>query len=380
MTDKITTAAHRRAEEIRLRMKRFKLVFVQCGSIFDIIREPLIEGLGGMRMTAAEFAAGDREFDADRTTVVLDDVEVFAATGNSNGASLGRLRQKVNELCDKDVTVCLVSRRPKNAFAPVPGSNLLEDASPYYIPLLEGHECLDGQHDAGGPTLPAVGLSNDCDLDELVRSAVAELGVNVLTELDFALFEARHDSNFVTEIDPSVRDAMRSAGLLRVVDDEPKLTLARIGQLKNAIADAMAEAVTPQADLADISDGLWQIERTIRRFLRAAAVADSSKWRKALLNEALAAKVLDRARWDVNVTAVSVAELRDPIEWLSLGEMLDIVQSKKFNGLFWDELTWRHFKNDILPIRNRLSHMRLLKKGDKATVRMWALRVARVKA
>jgi len=43
--------------------------------------------------------------------------------------------------------------------------------------------------------------------------------------------------------------------------------------------------------------------------------------------------------------------------------------------LFWDELTWRLFKNDIVPIRNRLSHMRLLKKGDMATVRMWVKRV-----
>lgn len=381
MTDKITKVARARAEDVRRRMKRFKLVFVQCGAMFDIIREPLLEELGGSRMRADAFAIGDRKADEDTTVVVLDDVEVFAANGTSQGTTLGALRQKVNELCDQGIAVCLVSRRPKIAFAPVAGSNLLEDASPYYIPLLDEHECVDGKHNATAPTLPTVGLGDSSDLDELVRSTVRELGVNVLTELDFALFEARHELNFVTEIGPSITDALRSAGLLHLVGEEPRLAFEQLWRLKQAIADAMAEVVTPQSDLAAVSDGLWQIERIIRKFLRDAAVADSpKKWRNQLLNASLAETVLGRARGDVNVTAVSVAELRDPIEWLTLGELLDLVQSKKFGGLFWDELTWRLFKNDIVPIRNRLSHMRLLKKGDKATVRMWVKRVTDSKA
>ena len=38
-----------------------------------------------------------------------------------------------------------------------------------------------------------------------------------------------------------------------------------------------------------------------------------------------------------------------------------------------------HFKNDVVPIRNRLSHMRLLKKGDRTKVRTWVKRIADVK-
>jgi hypothetical protein len=381
MTDKIIEVARVRAEEIRRRMKRFRLVFVQCGAMFDIIREPLLEELGGSRMRAVALAAGDCEPDEDTNVIVLDDVEVFAANGTSKGTTLGALRQKVNELCDQDIAVCLVSRSPKIAFAPVTGSNLLEDASPCYIPLLEEGECEDGKHDAPGLTLPAVGLGDACDLDELVRVTVSELGVNVLTELDFALFEARHELNFVTEIAPPITDALRGAGLLHLVDEEPRLALGQLWRLKQAIADAMAEVQTPQSDLAAVSNGLWQIERTIRKFLRDAAIVDSpKKWRNQLLDATLAELVLGRARGDVNVTAASVTELRDPIEWLTLGELLGLVQSRKFNGLFWDELTWRRFKNDIVPIRNRLSHMRLLKRGDKATVRMWVNRVREIKA
>jgi hypothetical protein len=381
MTDKITAAAQCRAEELRLRIKRFGLVFVQCGAVFDILREPMFEELGGSRLQATAFAAGNSDLTEDTVTVVLEDVEAFAATGSNDGTTLGALRQKVIELRDQDIAVCLVSRSPKNAFAPVPGSHLLDDASPYYIPLLEEHECLEGIHDEAGPVLPVVGLGGPLDLDDLLRSTVRELGVNVLTELDFALFEARHELNFVAEIDPSVADALRSAGLIYLTGDDRKLALRQLWRLKQAIADAMAEVVEPQSDLAAVSSDLWQIERTIRKALRAAAIEKSTgKWRKELLNEAVAKEVLGRARGDVDATATSVAELRDPIEWLSLGELLEIVQSKKFAGLFWDELTWRLFKSDIVPIRNRLAHMRLLKKGDKATVRMWLRRIADLKA
>jgi hypothetical protein len=380
MTDKTTEAARRRAEEARLRMKRFKLVFVQCGAMFNVIREPLLAELGGQFMTAQALATGAISVDEDSTLVVLDDVEVFAATGKTQDTTLGALRQKVNELCDHGFEVCLISRMPRNAFAPVAGSSLLDDASVYYMPLLEEQECIQGQHSKTGPTLPAVGLCDNCDVGELLGSTVRELGVNVLTELDFTLFEARHELNFVSELDPAVADALRSAGLLYLEDEETHFSPLPLWRFKNAIADAMAEVVTPQSDLAAVSDGLWLIERTIRKMLRAAAAEKSpTKWRKELLNESLTAKVLDRARSDVNVTAASVAELRDPIEWLSLGELLELVQSKRFDGLFWNPLTWKHFAKDIIPIRNRLSHMRLLKKGDKATVRMWARRVASVK-
>lgn len=110
--------------------------------------------------------------------------------------------------------------------------------------------------------------------------------------------------------------------------------------------------------------------------LREAAIREAGgKWRKNLFNETIAKHVLERARNDVNVTAASISELRDPIEWLSLGELLDVVESPKFNGLSWDGVLWRRFRQEVMPIRNRISHMRLLKKRDRTTVRMWVNRI-----
>lgn len=357
MTDPILAAAASQAAHIRTRLKRFKLVFIQCGSMFDVFRNPLLTALGGRVFDAADFTESESIEELAAGPVILCGLESFARDGKVGGATLGKLRIKVNELRDNEVEICLISRAPKMSFAPVPGSNLLLDASWHCLPLLEPHVAIDDRADA----------------DSLLRKSLEELGLSVLSDLDFAIFEANHDASFITDVAPDVADALLGAGLAHVVDEAVEfISPGPFWKFKNALADVIAAAVAPQAELHAVAEDLWQIERTIRKALRETAInASGSKWRKNVFNEAIADNVLERARKDVYVTARSVSELRDPIEWLSLGELLEVVQSTRFEGLAWDEMTWKRFASDVMPIRNRLSHMRLLKKGDRITVRMW---------
>ncbi|MFK0248821.1 hypothetical protein ACIQUM_29350 [Amycolatopsis azurea] len=375
MTDLILRAAQRRASVIRKRLGRNKLVFVQCGTIFDVLREPLVTALGGTALDAVTLATGPTPVEPLESPVVITGIEAFAATGKVGKATLGALRERVDELL-QNANICLISRSPRIAYAPVPGSNLLEDASPFCIPLLDDQERPEKTSHHPSSAHPSISLAENSEIDEIVRNALEELGVNVLTELDFALFEARHDRNFVNELDPSVAEAIRTAGFAQIIDEHLTFTSpVPLWKFQDATANAIANLVKPQADLGEVSDGLWQIERTIRKAVRDAAIeAHGTKWRKNIVNEAIGGKALERARDDSYVTAQNISELRDPTEWLSLGELLETVQSTRFNGLSWDAVSWQRFKQDIVPIRNRLSHMRLLKKGDKATVKMWVNR------
>lgn len=377
MNDLINNVAQERALEIRKRLKRFKLVFVQCGSMFDMLREPLLSELGGTVLDAVEFAANSIIPDISVGPVILNGMERFARTGQANGVTLGSLRMNVNTLRDSDIEICMISRCPRIAYAPVIGSNLLDDASPHYLPLLKPRELGDENEQHDESALPDIALDGLADEAFLLRTALNELGMSALTELDFALYEARDDSRFVRSLDSAAADALRGAGLVHYENGELVLIAPiKIWRFRESVADVIADLVQPQADLANVSQGLWQIERTIRRALRSAAIeAHGAKWRKNLFNESIATAVLERARSDVNATASNISELRDPIEWLSLGELLEVVQSRKFDGLFWDSVAWRRFTQDVVPIRNRLSHMRLLKKGDQSTVHMWLNRI-----
>src|SRR4051794_41028212 len=75
--------------------------------------------------------------------------------------------------------------------------------------------------------------------------------------------------------------------------------------------------------------------------------------RKNPFNDAIAAKVLERARDDVRVTVAGISDLRDPIEWLSLGELLEVVQSRRFKGLSGGELNWVLLRMMVLSRRPR---------------------------
>lgn len=152
-----------------------------------------------------------------------------------------------------------------------------------------------------------------------------------------------------------------------------------LSEFREAVAGALADITYPQTELADVVSGLWTIERLIRKALRDAAVDQhKSGWRKKITRGDLAVKILQRAKGDAYLTATNISELRDPIEWLSLGELLEIVRSKNFGGLGVDEYTWQRFNHELVPIRNRLSHMRLIKNRDKATVTMWVSRITRL--
>jgi hypothetical protein len=380
MTGKIADAAVRRAGELRRRLKRHKLVFVQCGSAFSVLRDPILAEMAGTVVTAVEFAASSPRVNTIEIDgpLILTEMEGFARTGETQGVTLGRLRQRVDEHLDADIDVCLMSSAPRISYYPVPGSSLVEDAaSVFYLPLLDPAECEDEMRTSPAFMLPSVGLKGCTNLDEVFREALGELGVDVLAALDYAVFEARFSRTFLEMLDPRIIQALRGAGFALANGDEINFTVSSCySQFKEALAHVLAEVVAPQADLAAVSEGLWLIERTIRKNLREEAIIQFiDKWRKNVLHGDLAAKVLQRARSDVNVTAASIAELRDPIEWLSLGELLEVVQSNTFGGLKLDSVSWRRFTQDVVPIRNRLSHMRLIKKGDRETVVMWVRHV-----
>jgi len=61
-----------------------------------------------------------------------------------------------------------------------------------------------------------------------------------------------------------------------------------------------------------------------------------------------------------------------------LGELLDLKNRGEIGDLGMPNSLWRNFSSDIMPIRNRLAHMRTLHPGDSADVVKW-LRALEVK-
>ncbi|WP_404380500.1 hypothetical protein LL946_10795 [Knoellia locipacati] len=342
------------------------LLFLQLGAAHEPARRALREA-GFALVSAADVA--NLSVDSPESLIVIDGVEQLV-NGRSD-LTLGLLRERAFAWVEAGRRCILLSRAPRAAFPAVPGSSLLDDASFAHGPDVQAQDVSEW------PTC----VIDGADPDEVLRGALSELGAEVNAAMDRAIFDCLLTGGDAIGI-LSARDieAIEAAGLITAHGTTSTWNFpTHLVPLKEALADVLAEQVLPQEQLGDVSRGLWQLERLVRRAVRRRAIeAWGTTWRQHCLTKDQSAKVLERATQSAYPAANSIKLIRDPLEWLSLGELLDLKQKSQIGDLGIPDYLWRNFAGDIMPIRNRLAHMRTLHPGDSANVVKW-LRVLEIK-
>lgn len=365
----------RRGDSIRRGLARHRLVFVQLGRAFSPLRDSIIAQIAAEHVPLTQFLTMDGAGSQGSTLVITSLEGLVSPSGELRGLHIGSLRERVMERIDAGQNVCLISSAPRIAFGSTPGSSVLDDCALVTIDLLNTEEIPIDAKAVPGAALPIIALEQATDIGVHFQDMLVELGPAVLAALDHALFEV--DPRGVAGLrflQAREVEALRGSGLVVVADgDGPVLTVRnRLSQLRTALACLLSAGSSSSPELAGVTSGLWYIERTVRATVRRRAIDRwGQRWRGLVVPGDLAAEVLKRARGDTNPAAASIRELRDPLEWLTLGELLDIVRSAEFAGLGVDPVLWRRFSEQLVPVRNRLSHMRHLKNGDEETVIMW---------
>lgn len=369
-------AASARSGQLRASIARFGLVFVQFGAAFEPFRELALEQLRGTVVPAKALIRESTGAFESKLVVVTELENLLDGSADPAQPTLGALRELIMREMDNDVRFCIVSRAPRVAFSTIPGSSVLEDASLFSIPLLDESECVQECQEVSGWRIPAATFSDEgFEFRELMTACLRELGTGVLSAVDHALFEVDpRSADALKFLGHRDLEALRGAGLV-TVDDAKGVALVgehRLLDLRSALSDLLSADSDPPQELGQVVSGLWYIERTIRAALRTNAISNhGQKWRGAVLPSDLAKEVLRRARLDSSPSAASVKELRDPIEWLTLGELMSLVSSTAHKNVGVDPVIWRRFNEQLVPIRNRISHMRYLKSGDEEAVTMW---------
>lgn len=351
-------------DDVRARADRHSLVFLQLGAAFDPFRDALPEGSFQLE-SLTEYVSDD----SPRVgPIAILDIEM--AGTSAPPATLSIVRERVNADIENGAKVVLVSRWPRIAFPDVPGSSLLEDARFMHGPLIDDAACADDP----SHILAACRVKGR-DLSELFCEALTELGIEVCASLDRALFESMlvTGDEALSVLTAREFEALEGAGIARVVEHNRAWSVnQRLGELRESLAATLAAHVTTPRELHSAVEGLWTIERSVRRAVRARALTQwGTKWRRQVLHGDLGERVLERATESAYAAAKSLAELRDPLEWLTLGELLGVRERPEIGDLGVEKYLWRQFAATILPIRNRLTHMRLLQPQDSAEVSKW---------
>lgn len=358
--------SHTDAAELALKANLYHLILAPAGRAFTHLQQGFSERCDATVTMADVLDMANPPPDAALILVTgIEDADAHWDVGSPN--PLGQLRARVSQFLGLGRAVVLSSRYPRLRYPKVAGSSLLEDARLF-------HPCLrtPGATDHRLHALP----SWDPALDEVeyLTELVSELGTTLAARLDQILYESPHSPNSaLNELSSDELDGLRFSGLVTPVGGQHEWSIpGGMVPLKEAVANCLSSTVSPPRDLGLAFELLWRIERRIRSALRRQAIQQwGAGWKVALMHPEYGDRVLDRAAMSYSGTP-TINTIRDPLEWLTLPELLKLRTDKPpLGALGLNKSYWPFLSHDIVPIRNQLSHMRLLKPGDLSQLRKW---------
>ncbi len=353
--------------DLERKARRYSLVFIHLGSAFSPLRKDLAD-VEGKQLAIVEYL---EEPAADQPTLYL--LKDFERASKTTDITVGRLRERVFSDIDGGHLFILVSTRARNSFDAGPGSDLLADSRQVFAPLNPQSE------EDQLAVLPAYG-NGERDGSDLLIDCLEELGSSTVLALSQALWdEGLSPLESIKVLERSDIEVLRGAGLVHLKQDAVEWAFPRAWKkLKNAVALVSSRYTEESAWLSAAFTDLWVVERVIRNGIRDALIAKQGEsWRDGCLNTKLRADVLERARKDAQPSAGSVKELRDPLEWLTTVELLELREERELGSLGMESYLWTKLRNDVVPIRNRAAHMRLIGADDARILRNWRTIVQR---
>lgn len=342
---------------------------------------------------------------------------VEAADGN-RCQKLSNWRAAVQDLlsrCD-EARIVLQSRVPKTSLGGCPGSQLIIDATPAFLRAdpfalvaaarsasnLPPDELERWAHWYGNRAGLVLALADQADpeagrkqrladaneqAEKEYIAAFEELGPDVVATIDHYVTELEQFELDFSELDAPVVDALRGAGFVDSVDDGQTIVLLpgrdqpRMRSALRTVVDSTLQL--PSGYLQSVQK-LWLIERGLRWEVRQ-ILADRhgrTEWiRHIPLPEDTQSRVVSRAAQDAFPRAESCQDLPNPLEWLTLGELIDMILSHDTIRPFGvSDAIWLRMRAELAPVRDRIAHMRLLRDGDERIVGRWQRQVGRLQS
>lgn len=357
--------------ELGVAIKRYPIVFVHLGRA----RFPRGETLAalGTVVTVAEYLSQSNPLESEGGAV-LDSVTVISDVETVIGSrrhTLGALRERVIFDVDEGRHIVLQSRVARGAFPETVGSNLLADAKQVFAPALDPTQGLDR---LPGWQIETDGAAGSAGIAQFLIDCVEELGVDTVACLAELLWNASLSPNeCLKSISGVDLESMRSSGLIAMAGNETVWVIAAEWKhFREAVAAVSSRYATEGDWLAHTFVDLWLIERRIRNAFRSALIADQGPgWRATCLPSGLRVEVVERAQRDSQPSAEKVSDLRDPLEWLTTSELLDLRIHRNLGKLGLEPHQWTMLREAILPVRNRAAHMRIIGERDARTAATW---------
>jgi hypothetical protein len=386
---------------------RRRRVFAQIGSFhrtagfLDDVCSALVEA--GLRPITYPVDRVGKRFDLSDvgpgSVVVIPDFESVLNLAHPE-AHLRRCRPNLQHAGEAGADWLVISRAPESRYPLVDGSSVTIDSATYRMRRLRdddfGKLSEVASDDAetiarfsGGSRAIADALlglvTSDVPHREQIKEAgritadvlthaLRELGPELLAWLERWVFEAGFLRVSTADVRNEVLFELRAAAVADIdpVDESielfaPPLTAAWRRALDIALSDVLEAPTQWNSVVAD----LFYIERRLRRAL-ATLLEDryGTKWATRLPSD-MQDRIVESFRYAASPRAQAITDIERPLAWVTLGDLFELIPrfspNDRLDGLSVTQ--WRTIADTILPVRNRVSHMRLLRDGDRQAVR-----------
>jgi hypothetical protein len=326
----------------------------------------------------------------DANLLILTNVDHLLQAKRGH-AWLRQLRAPVMQLLDGGVAVLIASNTPRRSYPPVDGSSIATDCY-QYVMRSDVHSILESmslapdrsewliKDSAGSRALAATLLGVDFklstkerahlvaeELRRVVGAALLECGAEVLAWVEDEFLLRRFHSFRSDEVPAEVQEIMGAAGLAEI--DAATDTLEIFPHInKRAAIDAVtqADAVISEAPAEWVTAArlLFEIERLLRRIVD--QYIRSHEHLRASTIESYKDKILNNYRYDTGINEKDIGRVPLPWNWVDLSDLFTLIEQfaadRRLAGL--TARTWQRAHEDVLPVRNRIQHMRLPRPGE----------------
>ncbi|NPC42931.1 hypothetical protein [Nocardioides sp. zg-1230] len=209
---------------------------------------------------------------------------------------------------------------------------------------------------------------------EVASRAWDQLGPDLLSLMDSWVFESCLEHISPEEVpNEAILASLIGSGLVRMGDRD----LLQILPFENrqiwidSLADAVARCTKAPDSWIRVASELFTLERQLRGAVAVRLEEEfGPTWKTDGLHE-FAAGLVELARRDGIASAVEVDRIRSPLDWMQLADLITVAERlcavAPVLGLRADE--WQRVRSEVLHVRHRIAHMRLLRAGDLEAVR-----------
>lgn len=313
---------------------------------------------------------------------------------------LRRCRPRLQQARELGCAWLVISRSPESAFPLVDGSSVTIDSAghrmrhlkaeqlvgapgvtPENIDAIARHaggsraiaEALIHMYETGLPQKEQIAEARKVTLEVLTRT-VWELGPDLLAWLQRWVLDYNILRVSTTEIRNDLLLELRSAavGTIDAADDRVVLFPPPFNTIwREALNSALSDLLDAPTQWGVVAADLFYIERRLRRSITI-LLEDryGTRWAERL-PEKLQLRVVELFRNEASPRVQAITEIDRPLDWVTLGDLFELVWKFaldiKLDGLSANQ--WRTIADAILSVRNRVSHMQLLREEDGAAVR-----------